>query len=211
MMPSSASRPDSRQTTWENIHVAKSRSADIPDHQNCSLFILNLPPNSTVTEILGTVRDTGRVFATHINPPEPGKDHNTCAAKLTFFGRRAAETFYNRHAGSGLRICGRDGYVGRIRWNRVKAAESTAPADHTRVLMISGPRRLVNPVWLTEYFNSKVLFSVDAIVDMGWGDQGLVEYRFGSYRCQAEAAKMAIERELYDAGVRVWFGRDSCS
>lgn len=194
-----------------NINLARNRSADIPADQNCALFILGLPPHVTVTELLGTVRNAGRVYATHVNAPEPTKGHTTCAAKIIFFERRAAERFYDAHAASGLRIPGHPDFCARVVWNRIRTAASAAPRHHSRVLIIAGPAHVANPLALTAYFHSKFEFDVDEVVDRGGAaSRRLVEYRFGSFRCQAEAAKIAIGRELADLGVQVWFGRDPC-
>jgi hypothetical protein len=76
--------------------------------------------------------------------------------------------------------------------------------------MISGPRTLINPASLTAYFQSKLEFNVDTVIDHSRSDQALIEYRFGSYRCQAEAAKMAIKRELSQYEVRGWYAPDPC-
>jgi hypothetical protein len=192
-----------------NIHVAKNRSADIPPNQNCALFVVGLPPTTTVTQLLTTIRDIGRVYATHINAPEPDKGHPTCAAKIIFFERRAAETFQARFAG-GLQITGYPEYTARAVWNRVRSAEPVSPRWHTRVLLISGPRAFVNPQSLTAYFQSKLDFDVDEIIEHGNANWHVVEYRFGSYRCQAEVAKMALLREMAGQGVQVRFGRDPC-
>jgi hypothetical protein len=68
--------------------------------------------------------------------------------------------------------------------------------------MIAGPVSLVNLPALTSYFQSKIEFEIDEITDRGGnGDRRLIEYRFGSFRCQAESAKMAIVRELTDHGI----------
>jgi hypothetical protein len=194
-----------------NINLARNRSADIPASENCSLFIMGLPPTLTFTQLLATVRDTGRVYATHVNSPEPDKGHLTCAAKLIFFERRAAERFYDRHLQGGLRIPGHPGYVARVVWNRIKTAAPAQPRHYTRVLMVAGPATIANPAFLTAYFRSKLDFDVDEVFDRGaMGDRRLVEYRFGSFRCQAEAAKMSVTREMGDLGVQVWFGPDPC-
>ncbi|OIW31824.1 hypothetical protein CONLIGDRAFT_629510 [Coniochaeta ligniaria NRRL 30616] len=194
-----------------NIYLARNRSADIPDNENCALFVIGLSPTITVTELLAAVRDTGRVYATHINSPEPHKGHETCAAKLIFFERRAAERFYDRHVLGGLKIPGHPGYAAKVVWNRIKSAAPDHPKNYTRVLMVAGPVRVVNPVFLTAYFKSKLQFDIDEVFDRGsMGDRRLVEYRFGSFRCQAEAAKMSITREFADCGIQVWFGPDPC-
>ncbi|KAH8912262.1 hypothetical protein BR93DRAFT_933304 [Coniochaeta sp. PMI_546] len=194
-----------------NTHLPRNRSADIPSDENCALFVIGLPPTITVTELLATVRDTGRVYATHINSPEPHKGHETCAAKLVFFERRAAEQFYVRHLLGGLHISDHPDFIAKVVWNRIKTAAPNHPKHYTRVLMIAGPAHVANPVFLTSYFESKLEFDIDEVFDRGsMGDRRLVEYRFGSFRCQAEAAKMAITREFADHGVQVWFGPDPC-
>lgn len=194
-----------------NIHLPRNRSADIPSEENCALFIIGLPPTVTVTELLATIRDTGRVYATHINSPEPHRGHETCAAKLIFFERGAAERFYDRHLLGGLQIPGHPGYTSKVVWNRIKTAAPNHPKHYSRVLMIAGPAPVANPVFLTSYFEGKLEFDVDEVFERGgMGDRQLVEYRFGSFRCQAEAAKMAITREFADSGVQVWFGPDPC-
>ena len=194
-----------------NIALARNRSAAIPPTENCSLFVTGLPPSITVRQLLAAVRDTGRVYATHLNGPEPHKGHPTCAAKLVFFERAAAERFYDRHVQAGLRVDGYPGYVGKVVWNRIKTAAPDLPRHYTRVLMISGPAALADPEFLTGYFRSKLEFEVDEVFDRGAaGDRRLVEYRFGSFRCQAEAAKMALSREMGELGVQIWFGPDPC-
>jgi hypothetical protein len=193
------------------IHLPRNRSADIPSDENCALFVIGLPPTITVTELLATIRNTGRVYATHINSPEPHKGHETCAAKLIFFERRAAERFYERNQLGGLQIPGHPGYISKVVWNRIKTAAPDHPKNYTRVLMIAGPVYIANSVFLTSYFKSKLDFDIDEVFDRGsMGERRLVEYRFGSFRCQAEAAKMAITREFADHGVQVWFGPDPC-
>ncbi|KAK3986169.1 hypothetical protein QBC44DRAFT_373353 [Cladorrhinum sp. PSN332] len=64
----------------------------LAEEENCSLFLVGLPPNLTTTSLLGRIRGMGCVYATHINPPEPDKDHDLSAAKLVFFERPDADS-----------------------------------------------------------------------------------------------------------------------
>ncbi|KAL8367074.1 hypothetical protein RB595_007984 [Gaeumannomyces hyphopodioides] len=237
-----------------NINIDRNRSAAIPEHENCSLFILGLPADLTTHQLLAGIRGVGRVYATHINRPEPSRGHMTCAAKVIFFDREPAARF---HA-----MCSPEngGFVvgsmrARVLWNRIRtAAQPTGPPvsalgpwpydqqqqqpsgpdfgvsfgntaastavaragrHRSRVLLIYGPSRFVNFDSLTAYFRSKLEFQVDEVLTLavsspGGPDDGvLLEYRFGSFRCQAEAAKMALTREYPDT-VKVWFGEDPC-
>lgn len=224
-----------------NIYLAANRCADIPDELNTSLFLVHLPAATTTRDVLAAVHalgPTGRVFALHINAPEPGRGNHGCAAKLVFLTRAAAAAFFARcHARpGGLCVAGRRAHV---TWNRIKTAErpDLVASDASRVLLIAGPRDFVNPRTLTAFFRTKLEFQIDEVLvfrdddnDGGggqnkgrWGaggllpspplqqqqlgsDDAIVEYRFGSFRCQAQAAQMAISRML--PHVRCFFGQD---
>ncbi|OIW31825.1 hypothetical protein CONLIGDRAFT_698119 [Coniochaeta ligniaria NRRL 30616] len=196
-----------------NIYLERNRSANIPANENCSLFLTGLSPAVTVSRLLATIRHIGRIYAVHINAPQPERGHDTCAAKISFFDRQAADLFYHHHAAPGIRIPGYPSFVARVVWNRVRTAAVNLPPYHTRVLMISGPSHFVNPPSLLAYFQSKLDFDVDEILEHGSGNRGksLIEFRFGSYRCQAESAKMALTREMSQHGVEVWFAPDPCA
>ncbi|KAK3688344.1 hypothetical protein B0T22DRAFT_511739 [Podospora appendiculata] len=196
-----------------NPDLDRNRSAEIAPDENCSLFIVGLDPRITTHELLASIRDVGRVYATHINPPEPDRGHLTCAAKVVFFERAAAERFYARFATTGLYIPSHPASPGRVTWNRVRTAQYDAGGRKTRVLLISGPAAFVNESTLRAYFSSKLQYQVDGVVRRGHDParaRALVEFRFGSFRCQAEAAWMALNREFKDLGVVVVFGRDPC-
>jgi len=52
-----------------NYNLEINRPANIPEDQNCSVFITSLPADITVHRLLVAIRDIGRVWATVINPP----------------------------------------------------------------------------------------------------------------------------------------------
>lgn len=195
-----------------NVFLEKNKSADIPANQNCSLFILGLPPRVTHHQILSAIHGIGRVYQTHINPPEPEKGNLTAACKIIFFDRASAERFYDRYQPTGFRVPDETHYEGHVVWNRVRTAAQNHSDGLSRVLWISGPPQIVNGHNLTRYFGTKISFDVDMVIEHGGNlERAVVEYRFGSYRCQAETAKMSINTELTGAGVRVWFGEDPCA
>lgn len=66
----------------------RNRSADIPDEQNCSLYITGLPVDVTVRDIFDDIRNIGKVFSLHISPRREG--HSRAAAAIVFFTRTAA-------------------------------------------------------------------------------------------------------------------------
>ncbi|POS73128.1 hypothetical protein DHEL01_v208478 [Diaporthe helianthi] len=193
--------------------LPRNRSANIPDELNCSLFLVNLPPALTTHRLIAAIHamgPTGRIYATHINAPEPDRKHYGCAAKVIFFELTAARAFYKACEERGFAV---DGFGVRVMWNRIKTAQQDHARTTTRVLLIGGDPGFVNPTTLTEYFCTKLQFQIDCIITHSDGLKGdntdaVVEYRFGSFRCQAEAAKMALVRE--HPGVRCFFHCDPC-
>ena len=229
-----------------NPALDRNRSASIVADKNCSLFITGLAPDLTTAGLLGAIRDVGRVYATHINGPEIRRGHKTCAAKVVFFERKAAERFYDRYKETGFAVPGsRPEHRGRVVWNRIRSDEVDVGGRKSRVLLISGPPGLVNPDSLRDYLAGKIQFQVESVrtlarhgfasslpvtaaAALGFGsgsggyedefgdlekeregegkERALVEFRFGSYRCQAESARMALTREFKEFGVFCEFG-----
>ncbi|KAK0655401.1 hypothetical protein B0T16DRAFT_432761 [Cercophora newfieldiana] len=128
-----------------NPDLERNLSAPIPAHLNCSLFITGLAPTTTTAQLLGAIRDTGRVYATYINGPEPDRGHLTCAAKIVFFERAAAERFFHRFQLAGFS-------------NHIRSAEVDVGSRKSRVLLINRPPTLVNEVALRNYLAGKIQF-----------------------------------------------------
>lgn len=195
-----------------DIFLPANQSEDIADDQNCSLFIVNLPPNLTTHELLSAIHKLGplgRIFAIHINGPELQRNHPGCAAKVVFFKREIAHKFFTQCELNGFRV---NGFNARVMWNRIKTSEKShlSNSDASRVLLIGGPPSIVNSSTLTDFFHTKLEFQIDNIITHVQGlvgnEDAVIEYRFGSFRCQSQAAKMALAREL--PHIRCFFGRD---
>ncbi|KAL2153430.1 hypothetical protein VTH82DRAFT_4585 [Thermothelomyces myriococcoides] len=184
--------------------LARNQSATIPPEANCSLFLVGLAPDLTTHELLSGIRNVGRVYATHINPPDPERGHTHSAAKLIFFDRAGAERFFARYFSTGYSTPRNPHLRARVTWNRVRSAEADVNGTRSRVLLISGPPDIVNQGFLFSYLATKMVYQVDEVLCHGQNEDGsrvLLEIRFGSFRCQAEAARMALMREFRDAGV----------
>lgn len=95
-------------------------------------------------------------------------------------------------------------------WNRIRSAEVDVGGHKSRVLLVSGPPDIVNRQFLMSYLDTKMQYQVDDVLHRGANPDGtrvLLEFRFGSFRCQAEAARMALAREFRDLGVLCEYGR----
>ncbi|KAK0723633.1 hypothetical protein B0T21DRAFT_294412, partial [Apiosordaria backusii] len=186
-------------------------SANIPNSENTSVFVTNLPPDITYTELFRALalRPCGRIFATHINEADIDKGHMFSAAKIVFFTKVGARTFLEL----GLTI---RGLRARIVPNRIRVAEPQIPQSHTRVLHITGPAHLVSIHNLREVFKAHklehqdeeiIIHPASAFHPPGWNN---LEWRFASYRCQAAIAKRIIETKYRKLGMYVRFGLDPC-
>jgi hypothetical protein len=130
-----------------------------------------------------------------------------------FFAAAAAQTFLKRSNSAeqpsfivgNRRVC--------VRPDRNRVAAPSAPADHTRVLSIAGPKDLVNTANLSALFSAAFVYETDDVIALVTGKViNVLEWRFGSYRCQAEWACRMLRSDaaFRQAGVRVKFERDPC-
>ncbi|KAJ4300169.1 hypothetical protein N0V88_002838 [Collariella sp. IMI 366227] len=179
--------------------VMRNQSAAIAEEESCSLWIVGLAPDLDTHELLAGIRNIGRVYATHINPPAPERGHVLSAAK-----RLAAELFYTTFAPTGYWTPRNPQLRARVSWNRIRSAETDVGGNRSRVLLVSGPPQVVNEEYLCVYFNTKFEYQLDQVIYCGANASGtrvLLELRFGSFRCQAESARTALMREFKDAGI----------
>ncbi|KAI0487520.1 hypothetical protein F4859DRAFT_510092 [Xylaria cf. heliscus] len=200
-------------------YLAANQSANIPDELNTSVWITNLPPIVNHWLLLKSIRNCGKVYATVINGPE--NRHVTAASKVVFFDVAGAQNLL-RQAREGTFVV--NGFIPRVVPNRIKS-EAKPPSPNSRVLHIEGPNCIVNQPYLTALFHSDRITWQDeeVIVLSNNGRLTRLEWRFGSYRCQAESARYLIDRvkrhsdllPLNEAQtwqcVTVHFGVDPCA
>ncbi|RDW79694.1 hypothetical protein BP6252_04332 [Coleophoma cylindrospora] len=176
-------------------------SASVSDDQNCSLWILGLPATVTHHELLGAIKGVGKVFATVINPPTNG--HPTAAAKIVFFTRASAERLAFLITNGRFIVMGK--VVSNVRWNKIKSAPHPRPYE-SRSIRITGAAHLMDCEYLQDFFQRRFVYELDTFVEYSSHDgrQKSQEWHFGSLRCQAASAKLAIEREMKDILTVEW-------
>ncbi|KAI0381404.1 hypothetical protein F5Y04DRAFT_288982 [Hypomontagnella monticulosa] len=208
-----------------NVYLPSNQSANIPERHSTSLWLTNLPPDCTHWRLLGAIRNCGKIYAAVINPPElPSprhpfhRPHTTSAAKLVFFDREGVDRLWAKSQAGQFSV---DGYVPLLRMNRIRSKPQD-PTKRCRVLHISGPSEIVNETSLNSFFLGKFTYELEAVTTLsvccGITRQ---EWRFGSFRCQAESALLAITREKHNPWltnkdhaawnqVHVHYGVDPC-
>ncbi|KAM5523617.1 hypothetical protein FOXYSP1_13960 [Fusarium oxysporum f. sp. phaseoli] len=198
---------------YKGEHNTRNASAlSLTPEQNCALWLTNLPPDVTHHELLGQIRNVGRIWCSVINEPD-WQRHETAAAKVVFFTPGPAQLLLSKSLTQGLSV---RGFPVRVTHNRVKYGEQAIMGPASRVLIITGKSTFVNPSCLTEFFEERFVFEVDEITelivqgDASKGGRSVVEYRFGSFRCQAQMGKMALEKDRPQGFEKVEFGEDPC-
>ncbi|KAF5628775.1 uncharacterized protein FTJAE_8725 [Fusarium tjaetaba] len=198
---------------YKGEHNTRNASAlSLTADQNCALWLTNLPPDVTHHELLGQIRNVGRIWCSVINEPD-WERHQTAAAKVVFFTPGPAQLLLSKSLTRGISV---RGFPVRVTHNRVKYGEQGVLGPASRVLIITGKSTFVNPSSLTKFFEERFVFEVDEITelivqgDASKGGRSVVEYRFGSFRCQAQMGKMALEKDRPQGFEKVEFGEDPC-
>ncbi|KAM3441667.1 hypothetical protein MY4824_001445 [Beauveria thailandica] len=198
---------------YHGMHTESNASAEhLTPEQNASLWITNLPPDTTHHELLGQIRNIGRVWCSFINGPD-GCKHTTAAAKVVFFRPSAARRML-QHAAAPDRGLHIRGFRAKVTQNRIKTGETVPRAgDDSRVLIVTGDACFVNEARLTEWFANLFVFQVDEVRQLVVDEESglaVVEFRFGSFRCQAQMGKISLEKERPPWFERAEFGEDPC-
>jgi hypothetical protein len=204
-----------------DITNPRNLSASIPEDRSCSFWLRGLPGDATVTTLLAAVRGVGRVYCTVMAPPDRTQGWRTAAAKLVFFEEAAARRFWGLYGrGEGGAMPATPFVVGTrqsvvVERNRTRVAESSLPRECTRVVRVAGPADVVNVDALLAEFRGNFVFEMDEVV-VGTEDRVtaagvqrfvVVEFRFGSFRCQAQIAYRLLHGR---ARLDVRYGRDPC-
>ncbi|KAI5922008.1 hypothetical protein F4810DRAFT_702033 [Camillea tinctor] len=147
---------------------------------NCSVYITNLPPDCTVNMLLSNIRNVGKIYASHVNPPT--LFHSTAAAKIIFWDRTSALHFVELSRRGRFTV---EGYTPFVRFNRV-AVPAQPDSQRSRAIQIRGPAELLSEEYLKRVFNVYCTFEMDTIIRTTLTTGELqYEFRFSSYRAQA--------------------------
>lgn len=89
------------------------QSADIPEEDNTSVFIENLPPDATAREVLLHLRGTGKIYALSVGAPTARIP--TSCAKIVYWDRRGVDRLLLLRAGGKFVLRGHDPIV-KLNW-----------------------------------------------------------------------------------------------
>ncbi|KAG6038244.1 hypothetical protein E4U41_004390 [Claviceps citrina] len=194
---------------YHGMHTENNASMEhLPPEQNCALWLTNLPPDIRERELLSCIRNMGRIYATYINYPD-GHAHATSAAKLVFFRPEAAQKLL-AHCTLVKPMVIRGHHV-KIALNRIKYAKNSMENGESRVLIITGHKNFVNETSLMAYFEARFQFQIDEVATLiTHKERAVVEFKFGSYRCQAQMGMKALLLDRPAGLEMVEYGADPC-
>ncbi|RDA87436.1 hypothetical protein CP532_2786 [Ophiocordyceps camponoti-leonardi (nom. inval.)] len=193
---------------YHGMHTDNNASADhLSPAQNCALWLTNLPCDVGYSELLSSITNVGRIWCTFINLPDMIR-HQTAAAKVVFSVPEAAQRLLNQSWTKTIVI--RDHRV-RVSHNRIKYPANEMHDTRSRVLLITGRDFFVNPDSLRRWFQNRFVFQEDRVIELiKAGGRAVCEYRFGSYRNQAQMGVKALEMDRPDGFEKVEYGDDPC-
>jgi hypothetical protein len=206
----STSAPSSTKfsTRYHGMHTDTNASAEhLAADENCALWLTNLPPGVSIHHLLTAIRNVGRVWCSYVNYPDY-ITHQTAAAKVVFFTPEAAQQLLSVSWTHGLFI---QGYRVKVSHNRIKYGSHAITGKMSRVLIITGHADFVNEASLTKFFKDRFIFQIDEVVELiKAGGRAVVEFKFGSYRCQSQMGKMSLEKDRPIGLEKIEFGDDPC-
>ncbi|GFP54329.1 hypothetical protein ACSS6W_002042 [Trichoderma asperelloides] len=195
-------------TRYHGMHTETNASAEhLAPEENCALWLTNLPPGVTIHQLLKGIRNVGRVWCSYINYPDY-VTHQTAAAKVVFFTPEAAQQLLSVSWTRGLFV---QGYRVKVSHNRIKYGSHAIAGKMSRVLIITGHAEFVNEATLTKFFKDRFIFQLDEVTELiKAGGRAVMEFKFGSYRCQSQMGKMSLEKDRPLGLEKVEFGDDPC-
>ncbi|KAI0111999.1 hypothetical protein F4814DRAFT_460983 [Daldinia grandis] len=179
----------------------------IPDMENCVVHITNLPITVDYTTLFSALRGTGKI------------------SRATIVGREAYVHFWSRDGvtrlqekrSQGLFIVGANmPFVDIARTTKETARKQNL---HSRVLLVNGPREIINYEYLQRFFSERFDYNVESVeATDSQEDQQTMRWSFACFNSQSRKAWTAIgeekrrANELSDTNSpwrNVWFNYES--
>ncbi|PVH69598.1 hypothetical protein DL98DRAFT_598515 [Cadophora sp. DSE1049] len=179
---------------------------DLPDIDNCSLFIKFIPYGTPHSIIFDNIH-CGAVWSLHFNPTTETTFYHGC--QIGFYKARRSSGCHEAMQGHGLQI---GGNWLDVRYN--KHGMWAHSGTETRVLQIEGSLGLMTWAFWYPYFKTACVFQLDRCFYIPCPHVGRVhmEFRFARVDGQAQSCRQKIERDpmLNSAGVLVQYSPDPC-
>ncbi|CAG8960915.1 hypothetical protein HYFRA_00002453 [Hymenoscyphus fraxineus] len=178
---------------------------DIPDEENCSLWITKVPATVTERDFFELIT-CGAVHTLHLYPPT--SDIDTKGAKLIFKEPSSAAKFMQDHAQNPVHL---HGHGITIEYNRNGVRR--CGEEKTRVLRIQGPRNeMLTEAFWNDFFHSFCRCKFDfAYPPSNIPGEAIMDIRFSRIVGQSQMAMLGFHRgHARYPKLRVSYGPDPC-
>ena len=189
-----------------NSAIYRNQVRNLPNSDNCALFIIGLPVVTDHALLLGGI-NTGAVVLLDIK--EPKGVHTTKAATLVFKTPEAAARFYQRSLDECLFILGR-----RVRVVYNHFGHLRHKFKHqSRVIHIEGPENhaFMNERFWDSYFKNFCSYQREVVRYEVKSGRVIMKFGFARISAQSQACMQAINRDPQFLGIiQARYGNDPC-
>jgi hypothetical protein len=189
-----------------NSTTQLSQVQNLPDDDNCALWITNIPPKAEHSAFFKKIK-TGEVVSLHLNIPD--EDHEMGAASLVFKTHEGAARFLEQStSGEGIWIRGKRLDV---RYNRNGCRAYSLP--RSRVLQIEQAESGMDIEQWKNYFSKFCVYQLEFAGEFSSNVEGrkVTEFRFARIDGQAQTCYDAIKTDPQFKNIlRLRYAYDPC-
>ncbi|KAI8964324.1 hypothetical protein F5Y11DRAFT_316731 [Daldinia sp. FL1419] len=185
--------------------INRNKSEDIPESENCAVWMDQLPAGIDYPTLLSQLRGTGKIYAIFISPPEENR-HPGCAAKVVFWRRGGVQRILQKSRDGKIKF---GDQVPTVRMNRIKRSAQPI-SNRSRVIVMRGPSAIVNLNDILLFLNQRCYFDLESVEVYQINTiLSAMRWTFASFRNQAETAMDKLEKEL-GGEIECFWGEDPC-
>jgi hypothetical protein len=194
-----------------SYHGDVTNPANWPEHvsaeRNCNLWLTDLPSGCTEADLESAVMGMGSIWAMSVSPADLASGHNGAAASIAFTRIGSARKALAVARWQGIRVRGQRA---RVIWNRNRVGPQEHETSLSRVLVINGPRAVVNQATLSEFFGRYCSYRTTGVEVLdqdacGWAT---MEWRFARVNGQADIIAVCLRALRDEHGMDVDFEWD---
>ncbi|KAI1079231.1 hypothetical protein F5B20DRAFT_590926 [Whalleya microplaca] len=217
LRPASVPPPTAQPETIPVVPELRSPPITTNASENCCVFVAGLPKWCSARDLVQQIRGCGNVYEINIKPAN--EQHRSTAAQVIFWEASGATRLIEKCSSGSIVIAS---HQARALRSMIRVAPR-GPSRATRVLIIKGPSVVVNRPFLESFVFTRFDYSLEEVVQHTGATAQYLEYRFVSFRGQAERAMTAIQswkarrnlmttrgRGIWEQ-VEAYWGQDPCA
>jgi hypothetical protein len=189
----------------KNSSSYKEHRGDLPDLENCALYLSKIPLTMTETKIFDLI-DCGAVYTLYLK--EPDAKHSLKAADLVFMAPESAAIFYAKLTNGDILM---DNQKVRVKYNKFGLTQKDR--RQSRVIFIQGPEEIMTIEFWEKYMKNISVFVWERVIESAPVNSGkLMQFRYSRIVGQAQPCLQALlrDRNMMELGVIAGYMADPC-